>query len=71
MMKDEIKYLVRKLTIINEKGEANDLSLFYIDGICENSVIKIKNIFKFDRERAGYEYVESLTIEHPARKREP
>lgn len=50
------KYLVKEL-IIKQGRETKTLSLNYID-IIENKI----HIRPFDKERAGYEYIEMLTL---------
>ena len=55
------RYLVRKLTIIDDKGVESVHSLVYFDVDSEGKI----SITPFDRERLGYEYLDSLVVASP------
>ncbi len=51
-----MKYLVRNLTLIDE-GETTNLSLHYVD-LYQDEL----KLAPFDKERAGYSYIEKLIL---------
>lgn len=55
------RYLVRKLTIIDDKGVESVHSLVYFDVDSKGKI----SITPFDRERPGYEYLDSLVVTSP------
>lgn len=63
----KVSRFVRELTVENKDGSKNDYSLVYVDAegeflsshVVEASAVSIE---PFDRERAGYQYLENLVI---------
>lgn len=67
MKEEKVKYLVRRLTEINDKGMEQIHSLVYFEGMPVGekdgtAAFKECTIRPFDRERAGFSYIEELTV---------
>jgi len=68
MKTEKVKYLVRHLTIINSKGMENVHLLVYFEAyrlLDDSGVERYTDISirPFDFERAGYEYMETLSLD--------